>query len=185
MFLNLTLASAVLAGGGEGGFNPVDLAMGGNTLWTWVIFLLAVPFVWKIVMGPVTNALEERDEHTARAIAAAERASAEAEKARADVEVALGEAQAEAAKLLAGARQRAEVREHEIVEAAKQEAASMVDTARKAIRAEQDKAISTIRNEVVEISVNAAGKILERNVGTEDDRRLVGELIGDREPSNN
>ena len=70
-------------------------------------------------MGPVTSALEERDEHAARAIAAAEKASAEAEKARADVEVALGEAQAEAAKLLAEARQRAEAREHEIVEAAK------------------------------------------------------------------
>ncbi len=161
----------------EGGFNPLDLALGGNALWTWVIFLVALPFIWRIVMGPVTNALEERDQHVARAIAAAEKASAEAEKARADVEIALGQAQAEAVKLMGEARQRAEVREHEIVDAAKQEAAGMVESARKAIRAEQDKAISAIRNEVVDLAMNAAGQVLERNVDHEDDRRLVSELV--------
>lgn len=180
MLLFLSLSS-----GGEGGFNPLDLAAGGNLLWTWVIFLAALPFVWKIVMGPVTNALEERDEHAARAIAAAEKASSEAEKARADVEVALGEAQAEAATLLAQARSRAEVREHEIVDAAKQEAASMVDSARKAIRAEQDKAISAIRNEVVDLSLDAASQVLERRVDAEDDRRLVESLVSSNQTASN
>ena len=164
-----------------GGFNPLDPALGGNALWTWAIFLLAVPLIWRIVMGPVSHALEERDDHAASAIVAAEKASAEAEKARADVEVALGSAQAEAAKLLAEARSRAEAREHEIVQAAKQEAAGMVETARKAIRAEQDKAISAIRNEVVDLAIHAAGQVLERNVDQADDRRLVSELVAGQE----
>ena len=170
----------------EGGkFDPFDMVAGGNLLWTWVIFLAALPFMWKIVMGPVTTALEQRDEHAVHAIAAAEKASAEAEKARADVEVALGEAQAEAAKLLAEARHRAEAREQEIVTAAKQEATGMVEAARNAIHAEQDKAISAIRNEVVELSLNAASKVLERSVGGEDDRRLVTELVSDQGVSSN
>ena len=170
---------------GGGSFDPFDLAAGGNLLWTWAIFLAALPFIWKIVMGPVSSALEQRDEHTVHAIAAAEKASAEAEKARADVEVALGEARAEAATLLAEARQRAEAREHEIVAAAKQEATGMVEAARSAIHAEQDKAISAIRNEVVELSLNAATKVLERKVGGEDDRRLVSELVSGQEVSSN
>ena len=180
----MLLYLSTLAEGG-GSFDPFDFAAGGNLLWTWVIFLAALPFIWKVVMGPVTNALERRDEYAAQAIAAAEKASAEAEKARADVEVALGEAQAEAAKLLAEARQRAEAREQEIVAAAKQEAAGMVETARSAITAEQDKAISAIRNEVVELSLNAAGKVLERSVSSEDDRRLVTELVAGQEASAN
>ena len=94
-----------------------------------------------------------------------------------DVEIALGQAQAEAVKLMGEARQRAEAREHEIVDAAKQEAAGMVESARKAIRAEQDKAISAIRAEVVDLAMNAAGQVLERNVDHEDDRRLVSELV--------
>jgi len=168
-----------------GGFNPLDLAAGGNALWTIVIFALAVPFMWKIVMGPVTRAREERDDHAARAIAAAEKASADAESARAQVEVALGEAQGEAAKLLGQARERGEAREQEIVAAAKNEASGMVEAARQAIKAEQDKAISTIRNEVVDLTMNAASKVLERNVSSEDDRRMVAALVTDSEATKN
>ena len=182
-----SLAALVLppSGGGGGEFNPLDMAAGGNTLWTLVIFAISLIFMWKMVMGPVTSALEERDGDAARAIDAAQSAKSDAEKARAEVEVALGEAQAEAAKLLAEARKRAEAREHEIVEAAKQEAANMVDAARKAIHAEQDTAISTIRNEVVDLTMSAASQVLERNVGSEDDRRFVGELVGGQAASNN
>ena len=168
-----------------GGFDPLDMTGGGNLFWTWLIFLASVPLMWKLVLGPITNALEERDAAAARAIGAAEKASAEAEKARADVEVALGEAQAGAAKLLSEARERAEVREHEIVQAAKQEATQMVENAKKTIRAEQDKALSAIRNEVVDLTFSAASKVLERNVGGDDDRRMVTELIGGQEASKN
>ena len=149
-----------------------------------MIFLVALPFMWKIVMGPVVRALEERDDHLTRAISDAEKASADAEKTRAEVEVLKGEMQAEAAQLLAEARQRAEVREHEIVEAAKQEASNMVDTARKTIRAEQDKAVATIRKEVVDLSLDAAGKVLGREVKSDDTRRLVTDLIQAEASSN-
>jgi F-type H+-transporting ATPase subunit b len=167
----------LVSSGGEGGFNPLDLAAGGNTLWTWVIFLIAIPFIWGTVMGPVTRALEERDAKAERAIVAAEKASREAEEARAKLEVTLAEAQSEAAKVVAEARSRAEARGHEIVESAKAEAAGLVEGARKAIRAEQDKAISAIREEVVDLAMNAASRVLERQVGSEDDRRLVDQLV--------
>ena len=179
------MMALILLEAGEKGFDPLDLAAGGNFLWTFVIFLLALPLMWKVVMGPVARALVERDDHAARAISEAKRASAAAEEARAQVEVALGEARAEAARLMAQARERAESREHEIVEAAKQEAAGLVEGARKAIRAEQDKAISQIRNEVVELSLAAASRVLEREAKSEDDRRIVSELISAREVTAN
>ena len=168
-----------------GGFNPLDLSQGGGMLWTWIIFLAALPFIWKVVMGPITKALTERDEHAARAIAQAERASADAERAKAAVESALSQAQADAAKLMAEARARGEVRQHEIVEAAKLEATNLVESARKAIRTEQDKAVAAIRNEVVDLSLRAASKVLERNVTSEDDRRLVSELVSTRSMAKN
>jgi F-type H+-transporting ATPase subunit b len=166
-----------LAPAAEGGFNRIDLATGGNAFWTIVIFLVSVPLIWAIVMGPITRALEERDAKAERAIAAAEQASREAADARAKLEVTLGEAQASAAKLVAEARAKAETRGHEIVEAAKGEAAQLVESARKAIRTEQDKAIAAIRNEVVDLSLRAASKVLDRNVGTDDDRRIVTQVV--------
>lgn len=176
--MQLLLATLSPLSGGEGGFNPIDLAAGGNLFWTLAIFLVSLPLIWVVVMGPVTKALEERDAKTERAIAAAEKAGRDASEARAKLEVTLGEAQAAAAKLVAEARAKAEARGHEIVEAAKGEAAQLVDGARKAIRTEQDKAIAAIRNEVVDLSLRAASKVLDRNVGSEDDRKLVAQVVG-------
>ena len=163
----------LLAFAAGGGFNPVDPSGGGGLMWTLIIFGLALFPIWKMVMGPVSAALEERDDQASRAIVQAEKASADAEKARAEVEVKLGEARAEASKLLAEARDRAANREREIVDAANTEARAMVEAARRTIRAEQDKAIAAIRDEVVDLSLSAASKVLERNVKTEDDRNLV------------
>jgi len=173
----LTLALLAPLAPGEGGFNPIDFTGGGNVFWTLLIFGIAVPFMWIVVMGPITKGLAERDEKTERAIAAAEKASREAEETRAKLEGALNEAQASAAKLLADARGKAEARGHELVEAAKAEAGALVEGARKAIRVEQDKAIAAIRNEVVDLSLRAATKVLERNVGSEDDRRFAAQIV--------
>ncbi len=179
----LSTISPLAVAAAEGGFDPFAPAGFGGILWTWVIFLVALPFIWKFVMGPISRALHERDEHVAKAIAAAEKASSEAESARAEVEIKLGEAQADAAKLLAEARERAEVREREILDKAKQEATGMVESARAAIRAEQDKALAAIRNEVVDLSLHAASRVLERNVGSEDDRKFVNELVASTQDS--
>jgi len=160
-----------------GGFNPVDPSGGGGLMWTLIIFVLALPPIWIMVMGPVSAALEERDDQASRAIVQAEKASAEAEQARAEVEVKLGEARAEAARLLGEARERASAREREIVDAAGDEARAMVEAARRTIRAEQDKAIAAIREEVVDLSLSAASKVIGRTVGSEDDRNVVAGVV--------
>lgn len=172
------MQSTFVLAAADGGFNLLDVGGAGNFIWTLVIFVIALPLMWKVVFGPITEALYDRDSKANEAIVAAQKASADAEQARAAVEVALGEAQAEAAKLMAGARERAEVRERDIVGNAKKEAEAMIEQARTAISAEKDKAISTIRQEVVDLSLAAASKVLGRTVGTEDDRRLVTDLVG-------
>ena len=165
----------------EGGFNPLDVSGSGGFIWTLVIFAVSLPLMWKVVFSKVAGSMSERDERASEAIVAAERASAEAEKARAAVEVALGEAQAESAKLLAQARERAKAREDDILENAKKEAKAMIEGAQQTIQAEQEKAISAIRAEVVELSLSAASQVLGRNVGSEDDRRLAQELVSTAE----
>lgn len=177
----LAIASALLAeeggGHGGGGFNPFDPIGMGGILWTWIIFLGALIPIWIQVMGPITRALSERDDRANEAIVTAKRASQEAEAARAEVEVKLGEARAEAAQLLAQARERATVREKEIVDEAQARSRELVESARRTIEAEKQKAVAAIRDEVVEISLAGAQAVIGRNVGGEDDRRLVGDLV--------
>ena len=163
----------------DGGFNPLDLSGSGAMFWTLVIFLLALPLMWKLVFGPITQALADRDGQATAAIRAAEKAGQDAEEARAAVEVHLGEAKADAQKMLNSAKERAEVRERDIVENARKEADAMIASARSAIESEREKALSSIREEVVNLSLGAATKVLGRNVSSEDDRRMVGELVNE------
>src|SRR5687767_3295680 len=115
---------AVLAA--EGGFNPLDLAAGGNFFWTLVIFLIALIPIWIVVMGPVTRALSARDAKVADAIAAAEKASLDAQNAKHAVEGKLKEAQLEAAKIVDAARARAEVVERDLKANAARESQAML-----------------------------------------------------------
>jgi F-type H+-transporting ATPase subunit b len=173
----MTYAIALLSAEGEGGFNPLDLSHGGGLFWTVVIFLVALVPIWKMVMGPITKALEARDERAAAAIASAEKASRDAESAKAAVESKLKEAQVEAAKLIDSARARAESVERQIKDDASKAATAMIERAKTEIKNEEAKALSAIRREVVEVSMNAAGQVLKRKVDGADDRRLVEEMV--------
>ncbi|MCE9594754.1 MAG: F0F1 ATP synthase subunit B [Planctomycetes bacterium] len=173
--MNLSTIAALSEGGG---FNPLDLSTGGGLFWTIVIFVVALVPIWKMVMGPITQALEARDDRAQAAIVAAEKASSEAQRAQAEVAKKLEEARAEALKLVADARARAENRERELIGAAETKAKELEESARRAIQTEREKAIAAIREEVVDLSLQAAGRVLGRNVGSDDDRRLVREMVG-------
>lgn len=159
-------------------FDPVDPSGGGLALWTWIIFLVALPFMWKVVMGPIAKALAERDERANAAVDEAKRASEDAQRARAEVESKLREAGSSAQRTMDEARMRAEAREKELLDKAKKEAGELLEGARGAIRAEQEKALAAIRREVVDLSLSAASQVIGRKVDGEDDRRLAGEIVG-------
>lgn len=171
------ISTTVLGLVAEEGFNVFDANGAGNLLWTLIIFVLALPLMWMFVFGPITAALFERDERASAAIVAARLAEETAERLRADMEVARGQAQRDASQLLNDARARADARERDIVENAKKEAGAMIEGARRQIHVEQEKAIAAIRNEVVDLSLKAAGKVIGRSVGSEDDRRLANDLV--------
>lgn len=173
----MTNAIALLVSESGGGFNPLSLNDGGGLFWTVVIFLVALVPIWKMVMGPITRAMEARDDKLASAIASAEKASHDAEGARVAVEAKLREAQAEAGKLVEAARARAEVVERQLKDDASIAATALLDRAKVEIKNEQEKAISAIRREVVDVSMSAAGQVLKRTVNGADDRRLVEELV--------
>jgi F-type H+-transporting ATPase subunit b len=172
---------AILVPEESAGFNPLDPSFGGIALWTWIIFLVALPFMWKVVMGPVSKALEDRDDRATQAIAAAEEAKRGAEAARNEVERRLTEAQREAATMVEAARVRAEARERELMAQAGRESTALLERARLEIKNEQDKAVAQIRKQVVDLSLAAAGQVLKRRVDASDDRRLVEELVSARE----
>ncbi len=160
-----------------GGFNPLNPSHAGNFVWTLVIFLISLPVIWKFVMGPITKALLERDARAQTAIDTAQKASADAERAKQEVETKLAEARAESLRIVAESRSRAELVGKQVEASSRAEAGKLLEQAKREIQVEREKALAAIRGEVVELSLSAASAVLGRNVGSEDDRRIVGDML--------
>jgi F-type H+-transporting ATPase subunit b len=160
-----------------GGFNPIEFSHWANFLWTVVIFLVALPFMWKIVWGPMARALEARDHDAERAVQSAEAAKAAAEKAQAEVERRLADAQKESTRVLAEARALGEAQGRDALVQAQAQAQQTLDRAKAEIEREKARALSEIRESVVDLSLDAASKVVGRALTDDDQRRFVREFV--------
>ena len=171
----------ILASGGEGGeeFGLVLPVQWETLIWAWVIFLLLFLVLRKFAWKPLLAAVEAREKRIADSLAKAE----EVQRAAADIaarqEAALAEAQAKSKAVLDDARAQAESYRAREMERVRGEADAFLDRARKEIALEEGRAREALRREVVEIAIEAAGRVLERTVTSEDDRRLAERLVGE------
>ena len=173
------LASGWIAAVAEGGgLDPLQF-VGGAAFWTWVIFLGALPLMWKFVFGPITKALAERDQRVVEAARAAEEARRQAEEAVANARAEREQARAEARRLVQEATERAERQAQEAIRQARTEAERQLEAAREDIENEKRRALLEIRQEVVELTIASAERILRRDLDDEAHRRMVQEFLGD------
>ena len=167
----------ILSEASGGGFNPLDPHHWGNAFWTWVIFIVALPFMIKFVFGPIAKALNDREEKARLNVEEAQKAKEEAIKAKEKIEEELQKIKSQEQEMLSQARAKAEAFQKEQEEKAKKEAERILERATQAIEQEKRKALSEIRKEVVDITIKAAEKIVRKNVDTETNRAFVEELI--------
>jgi F-type H+-transporting ATPase subunit b len=148
-------------------------------VWALIIFSLLLFILSKLAWKPLLAAVEAREKRIADSLAKAE----EIQKAAADIaarqEAALAEAQAKAKAVLDEARAQSEdYRKRELAKA-KTDADAFLDRAKKEIGLEEVRVRDALRREVVELTLEVASKVLERNVSAEDDRRLAGSLLAE------
>jgi F-type H+-transporting ATPase subunit b len=149
----------------------------GVSLWTLVIFLILLVVLAKTAWPAILKAVEEREKKIQRQIEQAEQANREAQRVLAEYQQKLVAARGEAQELVAAGRQAGEKVREEIVARARAEHEELIERARREIVAERDKALADLRREAVDLSLAAAGKVIEKNLDTEADRRLVQEYL--------
>ncbi|MBK7247176.1 MAG: F0F1 ATP synthase subunit B [Flavobacteriales bacterium] len=126
-----------------------------------IVFFLLAKFAWK----PILKALHEREQSIEDAIGEARKAREEVAAMKAGNEDLLQEARAEREQMLKEAR---DIRDKEIAEAkgrAKAEADAMLGRAREDIRNEKNAAITEMKNQVGELSIVVAERILRDKLG--------------------
>ena len=137
-----------------------------NTL---ITFLIIKKFLYK----PVRKMLAARSEEVQSMYSNAEKAQSEAEQMRSEYTERLSKAKEEAAEIVGSATRRAAERSDEILRESSQQASAMVKKAERVIEQERIKAHKELKDEVADLSVMIASKIVERDVKPEDHERAL------------
>lgn len=131
----------------------------------------------KFLYKPLFNMLDERAATIAKNVDDAEQARDEANALKAEYEASLKEAQTKAQEIIQNANKLGEETRAEIVAKAREEAARASEKAREEINREKEQALKDLRAEVADLAVDAALKIIGRNVTVADHENLVNEFI--------
>jgi F-type H+-transporting ATPase subunit b len=157
-------------------FTPFSINTG-MMFWTLLIFGLLLVVLWRFGYPALLRSVQEREARIAKQLADAERANAEAQRLLAEHREALAAARTEAQDIVGGAKVVAQKEREQLLEHTREEQERMLERARKEIGAERDKAILALRREAVDLSIAAASRLVEANLDTEANRRLVQEYL--------
>lgn len=140
-----------------------------------LIFLILKKVLYKPVQGVLSKRKEEINEHYRTAEEAEKNALAAKEKYNAKLSAAADEAEL----ILREATVRADRRGEKIVEEAKEKASVIMRQAQAEAELERKKATEGIKQEIVEVSTCLSEKILEREIRTEDHKKLIDSFISE------
>lgn len=150
----------------------------GLVFWTTVIFITFFLILKKFAWKPILNAVKSREEMIKGSLASAEKARKEMLQLQADNEVILRKAREEREIILKEAR---DIRDKLISEAkgkASEEADKLVEKARAGIEMEKAKALSDIKTQVANLSIEIASKIVEERLKqTDEQERLIDSYL--------
>jgi len=151
----------------------------GLMIWTVVVFILTLVVLRKIAWGPLLASLDEREQRIQDAVSQAEKANQEASEAIAKAREESAAALRKSEETLKQARLDAQHVREKMIEEAKAESQKVVDQGLKRIETEQRAALQQVRNEAVELALQAAAKLIRSSLNEAEQRRLVEDFIRD------
>jgi F-type H+-transporting ATPase subunit b len=151
----------------------IDINMVFQLFNTLVLFILLRRFLF----GPVSDFMKKRKEKIEIALKEAEEKNSRADQLKEEYERKLADIEKEAEGILREASSKAEERRQEILKEAKEEAGRIIARARREIQLEKEKAISEVKEHIINVALGAAGKLIEQNLDTGTNRRIVRQFI--------
>ena len=153
----------------------------GVNLWTALFTLLntlAVIIVGtKFLFKPVMKMIRERQQEIDDLYADANTAKANAENMRAEYQVKLDNAQATSERIVKEAVSRGQDREEEIIRQANADASAIMEKASADIAMEKKKAINDAKDEISDLAMAIAEKVVGRELKAADQAGLVDAFI--------
>lgn len=150
----------------------------GLFFWQLILFVALVLLLKKFAWKPILNAVNDREEGILKALESAENARKEMQNLTADNERILKEARIERDAMLNEAR---EMKDSMITEAkseASAQATKVIEQAKATIEAEKHAAIAEIKNQVAELSLEIAEKVMRSELSDKNKQiKLVADML--------
>lgn len=142
-----------------------------------VVFLALVYLMKKHLFGPMSELMAARAQKIADGLAAADAGMEARAIAEAEIAEQLKEARGKAAEILASAEKRAAEINEEAVQRARTEAEGIVDAAREEVHAELGRARQALRDEVADIAMLAAERVVETELDASRHSKLIEGIV--------
>ena len=173
----LNLAFLAFSGGeSSGGLLDVNP---GLIIWVTLTFIILLFILKKVAWGPILNCLNERENFIKDSLDKADQARVEAEKLLEENKANLAKAEEEAQKVIQQGREYGEKLKAQMLEESNSEAKKMITDAISEIERKNNEAFNKLKNQVADIAVSAAEKIIRANLDKEKQATLVDEYLKD------
>ena len=145
-----------------------------------VNFLLLLYLLNRFMFKPLLARMDERSAKINKGLEDAESAARDRELARAEREAAVNEARREAQEMITRANKIADDTRKEILDTARSEAEKVTARAREEITAEKERAMAELREQVADLALLAAGRLVGERMDQATQRRLVDEFLAEQ-----
>ena len=150
---------------------------GGLMVWTLVIFVILWFVLSRFAFKPITAAVVAREQALEKALAEAHRDREEAARVLEKNMQQIEASRAEAQRLIAEGRAIGEKMRVEMLEEARVQQQELLERARREIQMERERAIAQLRKEAVDLAILGAGRVIEQNLDSQANRRLVESFL--------
>ncbi|MEQ2867843.1 MAG: F0F1 ATP synthase subunit B [Selenomonas noxia] len=140
-------------------------------------FLILVALLRAVAYKPVVRMMEERKAKIAESIEKADADAAAAEATLDEYKAQLAEARVKAQEIVDLAEKRASEERAASIQATKLEIEQMKKSAQEQMEHERAHAVEQLKGEVVTVALEAAGKIIQKNLTAADNDAIIGEFI--------
>ena len=154
----------------------VDLSPG-TILAQMLNFFILVWILHRFAYKPLVGMMNARKEQIANDLASAAQSRLVAEQIKADYAAQIAKARQEAQEIVEKAHHQAKLSTAEEVAAARSQIENEKERARQDIAIERDRAMNSLRNEVVSLSVAMAGKVVAKDMNSETNTKLIEDAI--------
>ena len=142
-----------------------------------VNFLILLGLLYLVAYKPIMRMLDERSRRVRESMEQTELIKQQAEHAEEEVKKQLAAASKEGQEVITRAARTGEEVRQKAQQEARQDAESLITRARVEIQRERDEAINELRKEFADLTILAAGKVIDRSLDKKTHRQLIDKVL--------